>query len=78
MAEVGASLLRLQAWHDAWATGQVAAFREANAVTVVNRAGQAVELPLTGTRIGEDYGGMRSGWVRIDPGTTVFESAASG
>jgi hypothetical protein len=78
MAGVGASLMRLQAWRHAWATGQVAAFREAGAVTVVNRAGQAVELPLTGTGIGEDYGGIRSGWVRVEPGTTIFESAAPG
>jgi len=78
MAEVGRSLLRLEAWRRAWSTGQVAVFREGKAVTVVNRAGEAVEIPLTGIAIGEDYGGTRSGWIRVDTGTTVFESATPG
>jgi hypothetical protein len=78
MAGVGGFLLRLETWRHAWATGQVAVFREGDAVTVVNYSDHTIELPLTGTEIGECYGGVRSGWVRVASGTTVFENAAPG
>jgi hypothetical protein len=78
MAEVGGFLQRLEAWRRAWASGQVAVFREGAAVTVVNRVGRSLELPLTGTDVGEEYGGLRSGWARVGSGTTVFESAPPG
>ncbi len=45
-------------------------------VHVVNNTGGAVEVPLTGTTVGELYGGQqRSGWITVNPGDTVFTPA---
>jgi hypothetical protein len=39
-------------------------------VTVISRLPGSLEVPLTGTEIGTEYGGTRSGWTRVDPGET--------
>jgi hypothetical protein len=74
LSDVGRLLLRQEAWRDASGRRQVEVYREGSDVTIVNRADSPVELPLTGALVGEDYGGIRSGWVRVPSGTTVFES----
>lgn len=76
LSEIGRYLLLHQAGRHAWASGSLEVYREGNAVTVVNRAGSPLELPLTGTLAGEDYGGTRSAWFQARPGTTVIESAS--
>ena len=78
LAEIGQSLLRLEAWHEAAARGQIVAYVEADGVRIVNRATAALELPLTGTMLGDRYGGSRSAWISVPPGTTFVERATAG
>jgi hypothetical protein len=75
LAEIGRRLLRLEAWRHAATSGRVRAYLEGDGITISNRAGTALEFPLTGTLAGEDYGVSRSGWVSVPPGTSVFERA---
>jgi len=76
LSEIGRHLLRHQAGRHAWASGRLEVYREGTAVTVVNRAGSPLELPLTGAPAGENYGGIRSAWFQAPPGTTVLQSAS--
>lgn len=78
LAEIGRSLLRLEAWHKASADGQIRAYLEGTSITIVNHAPTTIELPLTGTRTGNEYGGSHSAWVSVSPGTTVAERAPVG
>jgi hypothetical protein len=75
LAEIGRGLVRLEAWRHAATSGRVRAYLEGDGITISNRAGTTLELPLTGTLVGEDYGVSRSGWVSVPPGTSVFERA---
>jgi len=47
-------------------------------VRIVNRTTAALELPLTGTPLGEPYGGSRSAWISVAPGVTFVEHATAG
>jgi hypothetical protein len=78
LAEIGRGLLRLEAWREAAARGHIVAYLEGNGVRIVNRATAPIELPLTGTVLGEEYGGRRSGWISAAPGTTFVERATAG
>ena len=52
------------------------AYLEGDGITISNRGDATLELPLTGTLFGEDYGGRgRSGWLLVPPGTSVLERA---
>ncbi len=64
-------LVRWSEWRAALAAGSVAVYSDRSRVTIVNSASTAVDVPLTGTERGTDYGGTRSGWVQADPGETV-------
>jgi hypothetical protein len=75
MAEIGDGLLRLHAWREASADGRVQAYLEDAAITIINRTDSALELPVTGTPFGDDYGRTRSGWISVSPGTTVSARA---
>lgn len=77
LSEIGRYLLRQETWRHAWASGQVEAYREGDLVTVVNATPSPLELPLTGTLVGEDYGGVRSAWIRARSGATHFEIASA-
>lgn len=64
-------LVRWSAWRAALAAGSVAAYADRSRVTIVNSASVALDVPLTGTELGTEYGGTRSGWVQAGPGETV-------
>ena len=70
--EVGALLLRLQAWRAAVATGLITACVEGTRVRIDNRAHVPVAAPLTGASVGSRYGATRSGWCVAQPGTTTL------
>ena len=78
LSEIGRTFLRLEAWRRASASGQLRAWIEGRAVTIVNNAGTALAVPLTGMSIGEGYGGSRSAWVSVPPGKTVFQRDPNG
>ena len=78
LAEIGRGLLRLEAWREAAAHGQIVAYVDDDGVRVVNRTMAALELPLTGTRLGDRYGGCRSAWISVAPGMTFIERATAG
>jgi len=73
--EIGELLSRWSAWRSALADGTICAYADSSRVTIVNRAGQALDVPLTGTTLGTDYGGTRSGWVQAPPGETIVLDA---
>jgi len=78
LAEIGQSLLRLEVWREAAAARQVVAYFEDGGVRIVNRTTAALELPLTGTPLGEQYGACRSAWISVPPGTTFVERPIAG
>ena len=78
LAEIGRCLLRLDAWREAIAAGQVVAYLEDGRVRVVNRGTTTLEVPLTGTLLGDAYGGSRSAWVPMPPGIAFVECAPAG
>jgi hypothetical protein len=71
LAETGWLLAREGAWRAALAADSVGGYVEGPTVTVVNRTPASLEVPLSGTEVGADYGGTRSGWIRVQPGETV-------
>ena len=46
-------------------------------VTIVNRGAAVVALHASGTSSSSDYGGTRSGWIRVPPGETVLDRCVS-
>jgi hypothetical protein len=71
--EIGNLIARQDAWQAAGA-GQVSGYIEGNQVTIVN-SGAAATLPLSGTEVGELYGGTRSGWGTAPSGTSTHVAA---
>ncbi len=78
LVEIGSGLLRLEAWREATARGHLVAYLEGNGVRIVNRGTAPIEVPLTGTPSGEEYGGCRSGWISAAPGTTLVDGPIVG
>jgi hypothetical protein len=66
-----ANLLGEQSAWSAASAGQVSGYIEGSQVTIVNTGGAAVSLPLSGTEVGDMYGGTRSGWGTAPPGTST-------
>jgi hypothetical protein len=73
MAEVGRLLHRRQAWAALARQGGIDTFIDRRRVYLTNATGATVEVPLTGSSQGEEYGGSRSGWILVPPGETVLE-----
>jgi hypothetical protein len=67
-AQVAATLSRQSAWAAHLAAGDVTAWLQDGRLHVKNAASGPVEVPLTGTTVGDVYGGQRSGWKTIAPG----------
>ena len=67
-AQVAATLARQNAWAAHLAAGDVTAWLQDGKLHVKNASAGAVEVPLTGTTVGEPYGGDRSGWKTIAAG----------
>ena len=67
------------AQQDRWAAnrkaGAVTAWLRDGVVHVANGGATAVEVPLTGTTVGALYGGQRSGWTTVAPGSELVLGA---
>ena len=63
-AQVAATLAQQSAWAAHLAAGDVTAWLQDGKLHVKNASAGAVDVPLTGTTVGELYGGQRSGWRR--------------
>jgi hypothetical protein len=72
--QVAATLTRQDAWAATRAGGQLTAYLLDGVVHIVNASGAPVAVPVTGTTAGEAYGGERSGWISVPPGTTTLQS----
>jgi hypothetical protein len=70
MAELGELLSRTLDWRQAIRDGAVRAYVTDRTVMVENDGDEPVDVPLTGTALGEPYGGTRSGWLAAAPGVT--------
>jgi hypothetical protein len=73
LGEIGRFLLRLGAWQAIQRHGSVETYREPGAIVIENRSSATIELPITGTTVGERYGTTRSGWMHAAPGSTRVE-----
>jgi hypothetical protein len=69
LGEVGQLLARRAAWRSALEDGAVEGYLDGSQVIIVCRS--SLDVPVTGTEVGAEYGGLRSGWVRVEPGETV-------
>jgi hypothetical protein len=74
LGEVGELFARRDAWRTALESGSVDAHFDGSRVIIVCRTSAPLEVPVSGTAVGEEYGGLRSGWIRVDPGETVVET----
>lgn len=74
-SEIAAQLARQDAWASS-GSGQVRGWIEGTRVTLVNSGGANVQLPLSGTEAGDQYGGTRSGWIVAPPGTSTHTAPA--
>jgi hypothetical protein len=71
LGEVGRLLRRRQAWHTALSAGAVRAYVDSTHVFIVNSSAAPVEVPLTGTTVGDEYASRNSGWIRVMAGETI-------
>jgi hypothetical protein len=69
---IGAELARQAQWKQAVDAGQVSGYLLNGAVYVQTTA--TTQVPLTGTSVGQLYGGQRSGWKTINAGAPVVIS----
>jgi hypothetical protein len=67
-AQIAATLAQQSAWAAHVAAGDVTAWLQDGRLHVKNASGQPVDVPLTGTTVGDLYAGQRSGWKTIAPG----------
>jgi hypothetical protein len=67
-AQVAATLSQQSSWAAHLAAGDVTAWLQDGSLHVKNTSAAAVDVPLTGTTVGEPYGGQRSGWKTIAAG----------
>jgi hypothetical protein len=67
-AQVAATLAQQSAWAAHLAAGDVTAWVQDGRLHVKNASAQPVEVPLTGTTVGDLYAGQRSGWKTVAAG----------
>jgi hypothetical protein len=67
-AQIAATLAQQSTWAAHVAAGDVTAWLQDGRLHVKNASGQPVDVPLTGTTVGDLYAGQRSGWKTIAPG----------
>jgi hypothetical protein len=67
-AQVAATLAQQNTWAAHLAAGDVTAWLQDGKLHVKNTSSAAVDVPLTGTTVGEPYAGQRSGWKSIAAG----------
>lgn len=69
--ESGQSLARNGAWAQAKAAGLLTAYVQNGTITLKSNATGPISVPITGTAVGDVYGGQRSGWQTIPAGGSV-------
>lgn len=74
-SDIGWLLSTQRAWSQAWASGQASGYILNGKVYV--EATAPTRLPLTGTEIGSNYGGHRSGWRTVAAGSPVVFNIAN-
>jgi hypothetical protein len=67
-AGIAAALSRQSAWAAHLTAGDVSAWLQDGKLHVKNASPAAVEVPLTGTTVGDPYAGQRSGWKTVAAG----------
>ncbi|MGZ4277616.1 MAG: Agd3-related carbohydrate deacetylase [Solirubrobacteraceae bacterium] len=67
-AQIAATLAQQSAWAANLAAGKVDAWLLDGVLHVRNLDGAAMDVPLTGTTVGDLYAGQRSGWTSIPAG----------
>jgi hypothetical protein len=72
--QIAATLVRQRDW--AGSQDRVSAWLQDGTIHVKNTGATAVEVPLTGTTMGEPYGGQRSGWTALGAGAQLDLSPA--
>lgn len=69
--DAGATLQQQAAWSGALAAGSVSGVVSASGLNVTSSVPN-LAVPVTGTRLGSVYGGVRTGWQRLAAGTTAL------
>ncbi|HMJ33394.1 MAG TPA: hypothetical protein VK501_05730 [Baekduia sp.] len=67
--QIAQTLSRQETWAANLAGGKVTAWLQDGRLHVQNAGATAVDVPITGTTIGERYANQRSGWTAIPAGT---------
>jgi hypothetical protein len=67
--QISQTMLRADTWAAKLATGKVTAWLQDGQLHVKNADAAAVDVPLTGTTVGDLYGGQKSGWTTIAAGS---------
>jgi hypothetical protein len=68
-SQIAATLARQSAWAANLAAGKVSAWLQDGVLHVKNLDGAAMDVPLTGTTVGDLYAGQKSGWTSIPAGS---------
>jgi hypothetical protein len=68
-AQIAATLAQQSAWAANLAAGKVSAWLQDGVLHVKNLGGAAMDVPLTGTTVGDLYAGQKSGWTSIPAGS---------
>jgi hypothetical protein len=72
--QIAQTMARQDTWAAELAAGKVTAWLQDGELHVKNSDTAAADVPLTGTTVGDAYGGQKSGWTTIAAGTErVFE-----
>jgi hypothetical protein len=66
--QIAATLNQQDAWAANVAAGRVSAWIEDGQLHVRNNSGSSIDVPLTGTTVGDMYAGQRTGWVTLPGG----------
>jgi hypothetical protein len=66
--QIAATLSQQDAWAAALAAGKVTAWLQDGQLHVKNAGTTAIDVPLTGTTVGDQYGGQKSGWATLAAG----------
>jgi hypothetical protein len=68
-AQIAQTLSQQDTWAANLASGKITAWLEDGRLHVKNAGAAAIDVPITGTTVGERYGNQRSGWTTIPAAT---------
>jgi hypothetical protein len=75
MTDASATLTRFDKWRAALNAGQASGYLDNGRVFITSSV--TVDVPVTGTSVGDVWGGDRSGWQRVTAGQTVQATPTS-